>query len=112
MKGKRVSIFLSESDEWQRRPLYLELLRTLARENVEYASVARSMAGFTKTEDMATKVSLLGMSGHEPLIIEFADSIENVERAMTRIAEMTADKGFITADVEIRPRSSPTRRSS
>lgn len=112
MKGKRVSIFISESDEWQRRPLHLELMRTLARENIEYASVIHSMSGFTKTEDMATKVSLLGVSGYQPLIIEFADSVENVERAMTKIAEMTADKGFITADVEIRPRSIPTRRSS
>jgi hypothetical protein len=35
-------------------------------------------------------VALLGVSGYQPLIIEFAASIENVERAMTSIAEMTA----------------------
>jgi len=37
VKGKRVSIVLSESDEWQQGPLFLELLRTFAREIVEYA---------------------------------------------------------------------------
>jgi PII-like signaling protein len=98
VKGKRVSIFLSESDKWQQHPLYLELLRALARENVEYAFVIRSMAGFIKSEDMATKVSSLGVSGYQPLIIEFAESIENVERAMTRIAEMTAGKAFTTVE--------------
>lgn len=112
MKGKRVSFFLNETDEWQRRPLYLELLRTLAREGIEYASVTRSMAGFTKSQDMATTVALLGMSGHQTLVVEFADSTENVERAMTRITEMTADKVITTVDVEIRPRSGAARRSS
>lgn len=111
MRGKLVSIFLSESDKWQHRPLYLELLRTLARENVEYASVIRTMAGFTRAEDMKTKAALLGVSGYQPLIIEFADSLENVESAMKRIAEMTAGKVFITVDVEISPRTIPSRPS-
>ena len=75
MKGKRVSIFLSESDEWQRRPLYLELLRTLSRENIEYASVIRTIAGFMKADDMKTKVALMSVSGYQPLIVEFADSV-------------------------------------
>ena len=90
MKGKRVSIFLNESDKWQHRPLYLELLQTLVRQNVEYAFAIRTLAGFTRVEDMRTKVALLGVSCYQPLIIEFAASIENVERAMTSIAEMTA----------------------
>lgn len=111
MKGKRVSIFLSESDEWQRRPLCLELLRTLARENVEYASVIRTMAGLTKVEDMKTKVALMGVSPYPPLVIEFADSVENIERVMTTIAEMTAGKLFSTVAVEITPRAAPARPS-
>jgi PII-like signaling protein len=112
VKGKRISIFLSESDEWQRRPLYQELLRTLARENIEYASVIRTMAGFTKAHDMKTKVVLMSVSGYQPLIVEFADSVENVERVMTRIAEMTAGKVFTAVDVEISPRTVPSRPSS
>ncbi len=112
MRGKRVSIFLSENDEWQRRPLYQELLRTLARENVEYASVIRTMAGFTKAEDIKTTVALMGVSGYQPLIIEFADSVEIVERAMTRILDMMPGKVFTIADVEISPGTAPLRPSS
>ena len=108
MKGKRVSLFIGESDQWQHRPLYLELLRALARENIEYASAIRSIAGFTKAEDMKTRVALLGASGFQPLIIEFADSLENIERAMSAIAEMTVGKVFSTVDVEIRPRTEPS----
>ena len=110
MKGKRVSIFIGENDQWQHRPLYLELLRALARENIEYASAIRSIAGFTKAEDMKTKVALLGTSGYQTLIVEFADSLENVERAMSAIAEMTANKVFSIVDVEIRPQTVPIRR--
>jgi PII-like signaling protein len=80
VKGKRVSIFLNERNKWQHRPLYLELLRTLGRENVENAFAIRTLAGFTRVEDMRTKVALLGVSGYQPLIIVFAASIENVER--------------------------------
>jgi hypothetical protein len=71
VKSKRVSIFLSESDEWQRRPLYLELLRTLAKKNVKYPSVIRSMAGFTKTEDLKTKVALMSVSGYQSVFEQF-----------------------------------------
>jgi PII-like signaling protein len=70
------------------------------------------MAGFTKPEDMATTVALLGMSGHQTLIVDFADVVENVERAMAKIEDMTADKVITTVDVEIRPRSGAARRSS
>ena len=112
MKGKRVSLFIGESDQWQHRPLYLELLRALARENIEYASAIRSIAGFTKAEEMKTKVALLGVSGFQPLIVEFADSLENVERAMLAIAEMTANKVFSIVDVEIHPSTEPAQRTS
>ena len=70
------------------------------------------MAGFTKAEDMKTRVALLGASGFQPLIIEFADSPENTERAMSAIAEMTAGKVFNSVDVEIRPSTGPAQRTS
>ena len=56
------------------------------------------MAGFIKWEEMATKVSLLGMGGCQPPIVEFASLLENVEPTMTRIAEMTAGKAFTTVE--------------
>jgi hypothetical protein len=56
------------------------------------------MAGFIKCEEMATKVSLFGMSGYQPPIVEFAALLENVGPAMTRIAEMTAGKAFTTVE--------------
>jgi hypothetical protein len=70
------------------------------------------MAGFIKSEDMATKVSLLGMSGYQPPIVEFAASLENVEPAMTRFAEMTAGEAFTTVNVEISPRTVSSQPSS
>jgi len=57
-------------------------------------------------------VALLGVSGYQPLIIEFADSLENVERAMMRIAELTTDKALTAVDVEISPSTVPLRLPS
>jgi PII-like signaling protein len=61
---------------------------------------------------MTKKVALLGVSGYQPLIIEFADSLENVERAMVRIAELTTDKALTAVDVEISPPTVPSRPPS
>jgi len=73
--------------------------------------MTRNMAGFTKSEDMATKVALLGMSGHQTLVVEFADSVENVERAMAKIEDMTPERVITTVD-EIRPRTGAAQRPS
>jgi len=61
---------------------------------------------------MTKKVASLGGSGYQPSIIEFADSHENVERAMARIAELTTDKAFTAVDVEISPPTVPSRPPS
>jgi hypothetical protein len=82
----------------RKRQAVTELLRALAGGKVECAFVIRSMAGFVKCEEMATKVSLYGMSGYQPPIVEFAALLENVGPAMTRIAEMTAGKAFTTVE--------------
>jgi PII-like signaling protein len=74
--------------------------------------VIRTLARFTRVEDRTKKVALLGVSGYQPLIIEFADSLENVERAMMRIAELTTDKALTAVDVEISPSTVPLRLPS
>ena len=43
----QVTVYLKESDRWQRRPLHLELLNYLRAENVYGAAVFHAVAGFT-----------------------------------------------------------------
>src|SRR5437899_12924675 len=43
----QISIYLNESDEWQRRPMHLQILNYLRQENVAGATVIHAVAGFT-----------------------------------------------------------------
>lgn len=43
----QISIYLSEADEWHRRPLHLELLKYLRDQQIAGATVLHAVAGFT-----------------------------------------------------------------
>jgi hypothetical protein len=101
MKAKRVSIFINEADRWHGRPLHLELLQALAKEGIAGATVVRGVAGYTKRGGITT-TSLVDAGGLLPLVIEFIDSEENVERMLPRIAGMVGDRLVTTAEVEVR----------
>ena len=46
-------MYLNEADEWQRRPLHIELLNYLRRENVAGATVLHAVAGFHRAASRA-----------------------------------------------------------
>lgn len=101
MKTKRVSIFINEGDKWHGRLLHLELLRALAKEGIAGATVVRGVAGYTRSAGIAT-TSLVDAGSRLPLIVEFVDSEENVERILPVIAEMVGNRLVTTTDVDVR----------
>lgn len=101
MKAKRVSIFINEGDRWHGRPLHLELLRALAKEGIAGATVLRGVAGYTKAAGIAT-TSLVDAGGRLPLVIEFIDAEENVERILPVIQNMIGNRLVTIMDVDIR----------
>jgi uncharacterized protein len=42
----QVTIYLSEGDQWHHRPLHMEILTFLRKENVYAATAVRCVAGF------------------------------------------------------------------
>ena len=100
MKAKRVSIFINEGDKWHGVLLHLELLRALGKE-VAGATVVRGVAGYTRSTGIAT-TSLVDAGGRLPLIVEFVESEENVERMLPVIVKMIGDRLVTTMDVEVR----------
>jgi len=101
MKTKRVSIFINEGDTWHGRPLHLELLEVLAREGMAGATVVRGVAGYTRGMGITT-TSLVDAGGQLPLIIEFIDAEDNVERMIPVITGMVGIRLVTTMDVDIR----------
>ena len=101
MKAKRISIFINEADKWRGRPLHIELLQALAEEGIAGATVVRGVAGYTKSHGIAT-TSLVDAGGLLPLVLEFIDSEEHVERLLPMLYEMVGNRLITTSDLDIR----------
>lgn len=102
MIQRQVSVYINEGDEWRRRPLHLEILRMLHGEGLAGATVVRGVAGFTGRGGVHS-TSLVDAGGRLPLVVQFVDSAENVERVLPRLREMAPARLITLADVEVVP---------
>ncbi len=99
-KAKRVRIYTSEGDLVGRTPTYLAIVQFLQRENAAGATVLRAVEGFGSAGVLHTS-HLVDVLQRLPLVVEWVDAAERVERLLPRIKEMVA-RGLITMeDVEI-----------
>lgn len=98
MQGKayRVTIYAGEDDHYRGRPLYLALLEMLRREGASGATATRGMAGFGAHSRMHT-TSLTDLSAALPVIIEWVDEVEEIERILPVVRTMVND-GMITRE--------------
>jgi CBS domain-containing protein len=94
--GKRLRIYIGESDRWQGRALHMALLEILKREGLAGATVTRGVAGFGAHSRIHT-ASLERLSADLPLLVEVVDSAEQIDKALGLIAPMVLE-GLITLD--------------
>ena len=94
--GRRVRIYTGESSQWDRRPLFLALLEFLRAEGAAGATVMRGMAGFGANSRIHT-ATILRLSEDLPMVVEWIDAPERVERLLPRICDMVAD-GLVTVE--------------
>jgi PII-like signaling protein len=98
--GVKVTIYINEADEWEHRPLHLEILRILHAEGISGGTVLHGVAGFTSKGDVET-TSLVDAGGKLPLVIEFVDTAENADRVMPILKRMVWDRLITVERVEI-----------
>ncbi len=96
----QITIYMSEADEWQRKPLHMELLNYLRKENVAGATVLHAVGGFTGRQRVHT-ASLVDAGGKLPLVLTFVDTEEHVERVMPELKRMTAGRLIVRETVQI-----------
>ncbi len=93
-QARKVTIYIGESDRWQRKPLYVAILEMLKTENCAGATVTRALAGFGAHSRIHT-ATIVALSSDLPLIIEWVDNPARVDRVMPRLQEMVRE-GLIT----------------
>jgi CBS domain-containing protein len=94
--GQRVRIYTGETDQWRHRPLYLALLEFLRAEGAAGATVLHGAAGFGANSRIHT-TKILRLSEDLPIVIEWVDAPERVERLLPRLCEMVTE-GLITVE--------------
>lgn len=99
-QARKVTIYIGESDKWQRKPLYIAILEMLKAENCAGATVTRALAGFGAHSRIHT-ATIVALSADLPLIIEWVDNPARVERVMPRLREMIREGLMTVQTVEV-----------
>ncbi len=83
-----VTIYLNEADQWQGRPLYVEILQFLTRSGCAGATVLRAAAGFTAGANPVQTSLGDGPDRKPPLVIQFIEKASKVSKILRTLREM------------------------
>ena len=98
--GKRIRIFIGESQTWRGKPLYQVILAELQYHDAAGATVLRGIEGFGPHHLLSTE-RLPDISENLPLIVEVIESNEKVEELLP-VLDTLVEQGMITVSpVEI-----------
>lgn len=99
-KAKRVRVYTNEGDLVGRTPTYLAIIQLLQRENAAGASVFRAVEGFGGAGVLHTS-HLVDVLQRLPLVVEWVDAPDRVERLLPHIKELVARGLITTEDVDV-----------
>jgi uncharacterized protein len=92
----RMSVFISENDQFHHRPLYTEIVHRAHAAGLAGASVLRGCEGFGASSRIHT-TRLLSLNESLPVLIIIIDRPERI-RAFLPQVEKLVTKGLITLD--------------
>jgi uncharacterized protein len=94
----QVTIYLNEGDQWRHKPLAVEILNYLRRENVYAAAAIHAVGGFLGRHKVET-AHLVDAGGNLPVIIIFVDTDEHVNRVLPVLKEMATHRLIVRENV-------------
>ncbi|MGH3055536.1 MAG: DUF190 domain-containing protein, partial [Gaiellaceae bacterium] len=100
MHGKRMTIYLGESDQWHRRPLYMAILEHLKTAGCAGATVTRGIAGFGAQSQIKT-ANILTLSVDLHVVITAVDAADTIERVLPEISAMLGAGLIVVDDTEV-----------
>jgi PII-like signaling protein len=91
-----IRIFIGESDKHEGKPLYQWIVELLRREKICGATVLRGVLGFGAASHIHA-AHILQLSQDLPMVVEFVDTQENIDRVLAQIEPCVVD-GLITSE--------------
>jgi PII-like signaling protein len=96
-QGVRIRIYFGEDDQHDGKPLWRAALEYLRKGGASGATVTRGVAGYGAHSTIHT-ASIVLLSSDLPLVLEWIDSAERVDRLLPGLEQMLQG-GLITRDV-------------
>lgn len=98
--ARRVMMYFGESDRFEGKPLFEALVEKLRREGCAGATVLRGIEGFGAASRIHS-ASILRLSEDLPVVIEWVDTPERVERVLPLLGEMVHGGLVTLEEVEV-----------
>ena len=95
-EGMLLRIFIGESDNYKGKALYEQIVLKAREMNLAGATVIRGIMGFGANSRMHT-AKLLRLSEDLPVVIEFVDTEENLNKLLPFLDEVVTE-GLITLE--------------
>ncbi len=99
-RGKQLTIFIGETDQYHHKALYTAIIEMLRREGCSGATAIRGVAGFGAPSVIHT-AAILRLSMDLPIIITLVDRPDRVERLIKPLRELAPHALIIAQDVEV-----------
>ena len=107
-KGKQLTVFLGETDQYHHQSLYMAMVEMLRREGFSGATVTRGVAGFGASSLIHT-ANILRLSMDMPLVVTVVDRSERIDQVLAPLREMAPNALIIIQDVEVVQSGAPFR---
>ena len=95
-EGALLRVFIGETDSYNGKPLYEQIVLKARELNLAGATVLRGVMGFGADSRMHT-AKILRLSEDLPIIIEIVDTEENLQKLQPFLDE-TVEEGLITLE--------------
>jgi hypothetical protein len=94
--GKLLRIFVGETDKWNGKPLYEEIVLLARKEGMAGATAIKGFMGFGRNSHIHT-TKILRLSEDLPIIVEIVDSEEKIAAFMPHLDKMIKE-GLVTIE--------------
>jgi PII-like signaling protein len=96
----RMTVFIGESDQFHRRPLYTEIVHRAHKAGMAGATVLRGYEGFGASSRIHTS-RILSLTEDLPVVILIVDKPEKIRAFLPQVEELVTEGLVILDEVEV-----------